>query len=71
VNAGHYTIGKLNKTDTDLRRWGLLHAGTSKNQKKRAVVAVARKLAGVMAAMLRSGSPYVPLRQKLAEKISA
>ena len=71
VNSAHYTIGKLNKTDTDLRRWGLAHAGTSKKQKKRAVVAVARKLAVVMAAILRSGNPYVPLRRELAEKIPA
>lgn len=71
VNAAHYTIGKLNKTDTDLRRWGLAHAGNGKNQKKRAVVAVARKLAVVMAAVLRSGKPYVPLRSSLAEKIPA
>jgi transposase len=71
VNAAHYTIGVLNKKDTDLRRWGLAHLGAGKNQKKRTVVAVARKLAVVMAAMLRSGKPYVPLRQDLGGKIPA
>jgi transposase len=71
VQAAHYTIGKHNKKDTDLRRWGLAHAGNCKNQKKRAVVAVARKLAVVMAAMLRSGNNYIPLRDDLARKIPA
>jgi transposase len=73
VNAAHYTVGPLNKKDTDLRRWGLAHAGDGRNsnQKKRAVIAVARKLAVVMAAMLRSGKPYVPLRDELRGKVPA
>ncbi len=71
VNAAHYTIGRLNKKDTDLRRWGLAHVGSGQNQKKRTVVAVARKLSVVMAAMLKNGKPYVPLREELRDKIPA
>src|SRR5467141_2001556 len=45
VQGAHYILGPFGE-DSDLRRWGLkLAARGGKNAKKRAVVAVARKLA--------------------------
>ena len=45
VQGAHYILGPFGE-DSDLRRWGLkLSARGGKNAKKRAVVAVARKLA--------------------------
>ncbi|MBA4179787.1 MAG: IS110 family transposase [Anaerolinea sp.] len=40
VNGAHYILGPFGK-DCDLRRFGLAHAGTTGNTKKRAIVAVA------------------------------
>ena len=49
--------------DSDLRRWGLkLAARGGKNAKKRAVVAVARKLAVLLHRLWVSGEVYEPLR---------
>ena len=49
--------------DTDLRRWGRkLAARGGKNAKKRAVVAVARKLAVLLHRLWVSGENYEPLR---------
>jgi len=49
--------------DSDLRRWGLtLAARGGKNGKKRAVVAVARKLAVLLHRLWVSGEVYEPLR---------
>lgn len=49
--------------DTDLKRWGLkLAERGGKNAKKRAVVAVARKLAVLLHALWVSGEVYEPLR---------
>jgi len=49
--------------DTDLKRFGLrLAARGGKNAKKRAVVAVARKLAVLLVALWKSGEVYEPLR---------
>lgn len=48
--------------DSDLKRWGLvLAARGKKNAKKRAVVAVARKLAVLLHRLWGSGETYVPL----------
>lgn len=44
------------RADSDLRAWG--HKVRERLGFKRAAVAVARKLAVVMHAMLRSGQPY-------------
>lgn len=50
-----------NGTDCALRDWGLRRAGTtSRREKKRAVVGVARRLAVVMHAMLRTGEEFRP-----------
>jgi transposase len=47
----------------DLRRWGLAIAEKGcKNAKKRAVVAVARKLAVLLPTLWRTGEAYEPLR---------
>ena len=49
--------------DSDLRRWGLALAEKGgKNGKKRAVVAVARKLAVLLLRLWQTGEAYEPLR---------
>jgi transposase len=53
--------------NTDLKRWGLkLSARGGKNAKKRALVAVARKLAILLHPLLVSGEVYEPLRNNQA-----
>ena len=67
VQAAHYVIGPFGP-DTDLRRWGLrLAARGGKNAKKRAVIAVARKLAVLLHRLWISGAAYEPLRHEHAE----
>lgn len=62
VSSAHYIVGPFGP-ETDLRRWGLkLAARGGKNAKKRAVVAVARKLATLLLSLWRSGQSYEPLR---------
>jgi transposase len=62
VNAAHYLLGPFGPECT-LRRWGLaLAARGGRNAKKRAVVAVARKLATLLHRLWVSGAPYEPLR---------
>jgi transposase len=61
VQAGHYILGPHGE-DSDLRRWGLkLAARGGKNAKKRAVVAVARKLAVLLHHLWVTGEVYEPL----------
>ncbi len=63
VNCAQFILGHWGP-DCDLRRWGLsLMAHGGKNAKKRAVVAVARKLAVLMHKLWVSGEVYKPLRQ--------
>ncbi len=63
VNCAQYILGRFGP-ETDLRRWGLRLAGNGKGKgKKRAVVAVARKLAVLLHRLLVSGERYEPLRQ--------
>jgi transposase len=65
VNCAQYILGHWGP-DCDLRRWGLsLMAHGGKNAKKRAVVAVARKLAVLMHKLWVSGEVYEPLRQSI------
>ena len=60
VNSAHYIIGPFGK-DCDLRRHGLkISARGGKNAKKRAAVAVARKLAVVMHSLWVTGEVYDP-----------
>jgi transposase len=61
VNGAHYILG-YRGPDTDLRRWGLSHAAGGKAAKKRAVVAVARKLAVLLHRLWVTGEVYMPLR---------
>jgi transposase len=62
VQAAHHILGPFEE-DSDLRRWGLkLAARGGKNAKKRAVVAVARKLAVLLHRLWVTGEVYVPLR---------
>jgi len=62
VQAAHYTLGPFGP-DTDLRRWGeKLAARGGKNAKKRAIVAVARKLAVLLHSLWSTGEVYEPLR---------
>jgi transposase len=61
VQAAHYILGH-HGPDCDLRRYGLrLSATGGKNAKKRAVVAVARKLAVLLHHMWSTGVVYEPL----------
>jgi transposase len=66
VNCAHVILGRFG-ADCDLRRWGLKLAGTGKNAKKRAIVAVARKLAVLLHVLLTTGQEYQPLRDLKAE----
>src|ERR1700683_415303 len=62
VQGGHYILGPFGE-DSDLRRWGLkLAERGGKNAKKRAIVAVARKLAVLLHRLWVSGEVYEPLR---------
>jgi transposase len=64
VGSAHYILGPFGP-DTDVRRWGLeLAARGGKNAKKRAVVAVARKLATLMYSLWCTGEVYEPLRNR-------
>jgi len=62
VQGAHYILGPFGE-DSDLRRWGhkLAERG-GKNAKRRAVVAVARKLAVLLHRLWVSGEVYEPLR---------
>jgi transposase len=61
VQSAHYILGPFGP-DTDLRRWGLKLAGQSKRAKKRALIAVARKLAILLHRLWISGEAYQPVR---------
>lgn len=60
VQCTHYILGPYGP-DTDLRRFGLKLA--AKGNKKRAVVATARKLAVLLFALLKKSEVYEPLRK--------
>jgi len=61
VQGAHYILGPFGE-DSDLRRWGqkLAERG-GKNAKKRAIVAVARKLSVLLHRLWVSGEVYEPL----------
>lgn len=62
VQGAHCVVSRRGP-DTDLKRWGLKLAGHGgKNAKKRAIVAVARKLAILLHRLWVSGEVYEPLR---------
>lgn len=61
VQCAHRVLGH-NGRDSDLRRWGLrLAERGGKNARKRAIVAVARKLAVLMHRLWITGEDYQPL----------
>lgn len=63
VQCAHFILGPLGP-DSSLRRWGLqLALRGGKNAKKRAVIAVARKLAVLLHHLWVSGEVYEPLRR--------
>lgn len=71
VGSAHYILGPFGP-DTDLRRYGLrLSERGGKNAKKRAVVAVARKLAVLLHRLWVSGEVYEPLHHTLPERTAA
>jgi len=67
VSAAHYILGPFGP-DTDLRRWGLRMAERGGNAaKKRAVVAVARRLSVLLHRLWVTGEEYEPLRDTTAK----
>jgi transposase len=71
VQGAHYILGPFGQ-DSDLRRWGLkLAKRGGKNAKKRAVVAVARKLAVLLHKLWVSGGVYEPLRNNNHKVVAA
>jgi transposase len=66
VQGAHYILG-WRGPDTDLRRWGMkLAQRGGKNAKKRAIVAVARKLAVLLHRLWVTAEVYEPLRNSPA-----
>jgi transposase len=66
VQGAHYILGRFGP-DCDLRRFGLALAERGGgNARKRAVVAVARKLAVLLHRLWQSGEVYEPLRREVA-----
>jgi transposase len=61
VQCAHYVLG-YRGPDSDLRRWGLKQAAGGAQAKKRALVAVARKLAVLLHRLWVTGLVYEPLR---------
>jgi transposase len=62
VRCAHYILGPFGP-DTDLRRWGLRMAERGGSaSKKRAIVAVARRLAVLLHRLWVTGEAYAPLR---------
>lgn len=71
VNSAQYILGPFGP-DTDLRRFGLaLSRRGGKNGKKRAVVAVARKLAVLLHRLWITGEVYEPLRKSPRKRTAA
>jgi transposase len=67
VQSAQYILGQFGE-DSDLRRHGMKIAERGgKNGKKRAVVAVARKLAVLMHRLWQTGEVYEPLHNSLSE----
>lgn len=67
VQGAHYILHR--GPDTDLQRWGWQLAGRGgKNAKKRAVVAVARKLCVLLHRLWVTGEVYEPLRNSQTQQ---
>jgi transposase len=66
IGSAHYILGPFGP-DSDLRRWGLaLVSRGGKSAKKRAVVAVARKLSVLLLTLWVNAEVYEPLRNTMA-----
>lgn len=63
VQSAHYILER--GPDTDLKRWGLRKAQGGKQAKRRAVVAVARKLAVLLHHLWQTGEVYERLRKEV------
>jgi transposase len=71
VQGAHHILGPFG-ADSDLRRWGLkLAERGGKNGKKRAVIAVARKLAVLLHRLWVSGEAYEALRNQRENALPA
>jgi len=72
VQSAQYILGPFGE-DSDSRRWGLKLAGEGKNKirRKKAVVAVARKLAVLLHRLWLTGDVYEPRRQAEPEQEAA
>lgn len=70
VQAAQYILSRKGP-DTDLKRWGGRLAVGGKRAKKRAVVAVARKLAILLHKLWSCGEVYEPLRNSPAGRAAA
>jgi transposase len=70
VQGAQYILGRKGP-DTDLKRWGARLAVGGKRMKKRAVVAVARKLAILLHTLWSGGEVYEPLRNNAARQVAA
>ena len=71
VQSAQYILGRYGN-DSDLRRHGLKIASRGgKNAKKRAVVAVARKLAVLLHRLWVTGEVYEPLRNSKQQEKAA
>jgi transposase len=71
VQGAQYILG-WRGPDTDLRRWGLrLAERGGKSAKKRAIVAVARKLAVLLHRLWVTGEVYEPLRNNRPKQAAA
>ncbi len=69
VGCSQYILGPFG-TDCNLRRFGLRKMGKGgKNAKRRAVVAVARKLAVLLHRLWRTGEVYEPFYNKRAKSL--
>jgi transposase len=71
VQGAHHILGPFG-ADSDLRRWGLrLAERGGKSGKKRAIIAVARKLAVLLHHLWVSGEVYEPLHNSNQRAIPA
>ena len=71
VQSAQYILGRFGP-DSELRRWGLkLAACGGKRGKKRAIVAVARKLAVLLLSMWRNGKKFEPFPQSATQLAKA
>lgn len=71
VQSAQYILGR-SRPDSELRRWGLkLAASGGKRGKKRAIVAVARKLAVILLSMWRNNKKFEPFPQSVAQMATA